>query len=778
MIIRKDDTLTVIEGDSFGVITESKINADKLEKLFGILSGIYKNIHASIVREYVSNAWDANKMAGREDKPVMVYLNESPDMKLIIQDFGNGMSPETMTTIYFNYLDSTKEESNDVIGCFGIGSKSALAYTHTFYIDTIFEGVKYKYIFSKQSNGIPAGELLTQEFTTEESGTTITIPVKSYEDLKAFKAAIDTQLMYFPNVFIKSDCFWISNDHKLYEGKSFIYRTGCEIEQLHMCIGNVYYPIDFIELGIDTIKMPVAIKFQIGDLIPTPSRENIVYSKKSIKKVIDKIAEFAYELESSVPSDQIEVKTLKDYAPYYGKNGFSYKLTDDVCLNIPKEFLNDPAFFKTGNLSKILGCVAELRSLGMLVDSDALYDLRFFGWEYSNKRLTIDGFIRPDSLTVMGWSERYKIESSLRASNITMPTNYLSLGVSSNINPGVTYIVNKGESLTDRFRNKYMVNQLNYEHYFIQFAHYSLNDLKRFILRGVPKKNWRRVIEIIYGLTKEYVESVYKYYSSVDVPKHFIDNIKKSEASLRKNTLVKAASSEFSYERLSKYSSYGGYVWESKSSDATSILKLAHNVIYVEKTDRALAKEFMALVDSTKFYKKVGYNKTFTLISISKRSGKAMGLMSLNELIESDSKFIKKVSTAVRAGRVLQESLTYHELHTGVEFVSPLFYSLYMKLYNYIERYGSSYTNTSAIKKSIITATDKNGNYDKEVVKESKQLRFYLNKIQMTDVNMIKTIGKYDYNVLQNNVMFNAFNAINIPVNFQINSNPYKIIKK
>ena len=29
------------------------------------------------------------------------------------------MSPKTMGEIYFNYLDSTKEESDDVIGCFG-----------------------------------------------------------------------------------------------------------------------------------------------------------------------------------------------------------------------------------------------------------------------------------------------------------------------------------------------------------------------------------------------------------------------------------------------------------------------------------------------------------------------------------------------------------------------------------------------------------------------------------------------------------------------------------
>jgi len=120
-MILKDQVVNTVEGDSFGKVTVSTINADKLKKLFGILSGLYKNIHGAIIKEYCSNAWDSHKEAGKEDEPIIVKLNWSTDVTngsgaLSIQDVGLGMSPETMENIYFNYLSSTKEESDLLIG--------------------------------------------------------------------------------------------------------------------------------------------------------------------------------------------------------------------------------------------------------------------------------------------------------------------------------------------------------------------------------------------------------------------------------------------------------------------------------------------------------------------------------------------------------------------------------------------------------------------------------------------------------------------------------------
>ena len=169
-----------------------------------MLSGLYKNIYASIIREYVSNAVDSHKEIN-SDEPVVVKLewkNELNSGNIIVIDKGTGMSPEVMENIYFNYLDSTKEDTNDVHGAFGIGSKSALAYHHTFFINTVVDGIEYKYMFSKQSNGIPAGELLSQSNVDSSNGTTIIVPIKTKDDLYNFFKNAKIQLAYFPIMYI------------------------------------------------------------------------------------------------------------------------------------------------------------------------------------------------------------------------------------------------------------------------------------------------------------------------------------------------------------------------------------------------------------------------------------------------------------------------------------------------------------------------------------------------------------------------------------------------
>ena len=73
-MILRNDTINIIDGDSFGEVIESKINDKKLSKLFGILSGLYKDVIGSIVREYCSNSWDSHKEAGKESEPIIIKL--------------------------------------------------------------------------------------------------------------------------------------------------------------------------------------------------------------------------------------------------------------------------------------------------------------------------------------------------------------------------------------------------------------------------------------------------------------------------------------------------------------------------------------------------------------------------------------------------------------------------------------------------------------------------------------------------------------------------------
>lgn len=47
---------------------------------------------------------------------------------LEFKDFGIGMSEDTIMTVFTQYGNSTKNDSNDEVGGFGIGSKTAFCY--------------------------------------------------------------------------------------------------------------------------------------------------------------------------------------------------------------------------------------------------------------------------------------------------------------------------------------------------------------------------------------------------------------------------------------------------------------------------------------------------------------------------------------------------------------------------------------------------------------------------------------------------------------------------
>ena len=52
MKLLQENDIIEVQGDTFEKF-ESKINTEKLSKLYGMLSSLYRNIYGSIIREYV-----------------------------------------------------------------------------------------------------------------------------------------------------------------------------------------------------------------------------------------------------------------------------------------------------------------------------------------------------------------------------------------------------------------------------------------------------------------------------------------------------------------------------------------------------------------------------------------------------------------------------------------------------------------------------------------------------------------------------------------------------
>ena len=715
-MILQNNTVNIIDGDSFGVVTESKINDKKLSKLFGILSGLYKNVKESLIREYVSNSVDSHVAAGKADTPVMVKLIDNGDDSFItFQDFGIGMSPETMTNIYFNYLDSTKETDNEVLGCFGVGSKVALAYTHTFFIDTIWDGILYHYMFSKQANGIPAGELMYSEETSECNGTTIKVPIKN-ADVYEFHIAIKNQLIYFPNVYVEEPYFF-NNDFKIYDFDDFVYRTDAGISTLHMCVGNVYYPIDYSELKIDPIKLPFALKFNIGELMPTPSRENIVYSKESIKTINDKIAKVFQFLTDKINEKSIEVESIADYAPFYGEKDNVVEISDGLKITIPKLLLNNKNHFPDVKFPQIKGATKHM-------DSDMIYELRYFGWQYFHNEVRESGYQGSHTIsTINRWNN-----NSINHKGISMNELYSNYPLLMS-EPSSVYLLDSDELPNIFDKNQYLAETHYSKIRFIKKIKLSLKDIRKVFLDNIPKKEWRNTLETLSKLVDDYIDFKYPKYNDVVVDEQWLADRKEKARLAAETTRFIKDKGKVVFEYLEKDYSYG-YVWKKDERTIDVIRNRSKYIIHVPPTDKRMAKDLHSLLQSVK----LGTDqKVFSVIAISKVHVKKFTddkFISYDDFLTGKSNILKKLATA-QIVNDLTRSINSNYISDVFMNINSDYSKLASKLSENYEKYlANRLYSTNSILNTITINMKAIDNLDHYLIKDANRYKFINSKME------------------------------------------------
>jgi hypothetical protein len=194
-----------------------------------------------------------------------------------------------------------------------VGFKCPLSYTSSFYFIARKNGVERKYMMyeGEESNMI---NLLYEQPTKESNGVKVIVPVK-HNDKWEFIKKINEQLAYFENVYFDVD--GIDNNFSIHRGEHFQYSELSKDESLHICLDNVYYPIDFQKLGIDRIGLPFALKFSLSDgIFPTPNREMIRYTqeaKTNILAKIKKLADYFVDKYNDSSLDSVNIKTIFNY---------------------------------------------------------------------------------------------------------------------------------------------------------------------------------------------------------------------------------------------------------------------------------------------------------------------------------------------------------------------------------------------------------------------------------------------------------------------------------
>lgn len=163
--------------DFEGRTGRATVNMDKMSLHIGNMISNYNFPELAVLREWVSNAHDAHVAAGVK-RAVKVTLPSQLNPTLVVQDFGHGMTTDFVENVYLSFGSSTKDDSNDEIGGFGQGGKSALAIASQYTMTTIANGLKSVYIFERSPLGGVDFKLVIEEVPTDEpSGVTVQVAV-------------------------------------------------------------------------------------------------------------------------------------------------------------------------------------------------------------------------------------------------------------------------------------------------------------------------------------------------------------------------------------------------------------------------------------------------------------------------------------------------------------------------------------------------------------------------------------------------------------------------
>lgn len=276
-------------------------------KMFRILSDtMYKDKPGSIVREISCNALDGHTMNGNVTEPFEIHLPDAFEPYFAVRDYGVGLSPEAVEKIFCMYGESTKDQSNEAVGAFGLGAKTPFSYSDQFNVTSYFNGTMYAYSAFINEEGIPQLALMAEAPTDERNGVEVNLGVKP-EDFQRFTNAVRTQLRFFPvKPILKNGrgFEWQKEPEVLFETDTIrvFKNAGYGNNRLSIVQGPVGYPLDFNQINsyltpeqskfLRTVSEAGAtLYFPIGAIGVTASREDVEYKGHTIdniKSVIDK----------------------------------------------------------------------------------------------------------------------------------------------------------------------------------------------------------------------------------------------------------------------------------------------------------------------------------------------------------------------------------------------------------------------------------------------------------------------------------------------------------
>lgn len=316
-------------------------------KAFKILSSsIYENKIKAIIREVSCNAVDGHSMAGKRNVPFSVHLPTRLEPFFSVQDFGVGLSEDDVYDVFTRYFESTKTDSNDVIGAMGLGSKSPFSYVDQFTVISVFDGVESTYICYMGDSGAPHVSKVSEEPTGDHNGVTVKVEV-SESDIYKFEYEAHEVYKWF---VVPPVVNTLEVESNVPEDEDYFFVPG---RGLIAWMGNIAYPVStkYVNSWDDAERIlqhtgAMVVKFDIGELDVSASRESLSLDPVTLRNLNNKVGSIIKKLHQDIQAkiDQCaHVSEVSGVHPCidFLRDDFSYKGVPLNFYHINVEALSD-----------------------------------------------------------------------------------------------------------------------------------------------------------------------------------------------------------------------------------------------------------------------------------------------------------------------------------------------------------------------------------------------------------------------------------------------------
>ncbi len=317
---KMDLSLGTVETDIKGAV-DFGFSSKNAKKLAGMMANfLYSDKEYAVISELSANAYDAHRMIGKPELPIKVNMPTNIEQELIIRDFGPGMSESDVYKYLTQFGESSKQEDNDQVGFWGIGSKSPAAVTSNWSIISHHNGKKMHFEVFINDEGVPSLKKIF-EGETDTSGLEVRVPVENnkfgvWENAarKAFKR-YDVRPTMNRNISIPE----VEYTYREATYGIRTVRSGSE----NVCIVTTgrEYVLDATKIAT-LIKDPVInamltsridLFFNIGEIDLSISREQIQYNAKTTAALLKRLEEVALSIKNKFLSNLAVAKNGVEY---------------------------------------------------------------------------------------------------------------------------------------------------------------------------------------------------------------------------------------------------------------------------------------------------------------------------------------------------------------------------------------------------------------------------------------------------------------------------------